>query len=174
MRLRCVSQSSAGCCVSKAARAAPQSLSSVRIYVAPSIARHCLKKTSKQKQKKKEEGTKVPAQEESPPVLPAPRAQHARRNPKSNKRENVGSVLRTCKRHAAGTHRLRLQSSGPKRWAGGAALWALWCDAGEFEAVTAAVCCLLVATAVAAPGSPRGAHPTPPFWIAHILLQRSS
>jgi hypothetical protein len=79
MRLRCVSQSGVSCCVSKAARAAPQSLSSVWIHVAPSIARHRLKK-----KKKKEEGTKVPAQEESPLVLSAPRAQRARRNPKSN------------------------------------------------------------------------------------------
>jgi hypothetical protein len=40
--------------------------------------------SSFEKKKKKEEGTKVPAQEESPLVLSAPRAQHARRNPKSN------------------------------------------------------------------------------------------
>lgn len=163
MRLRCVSQSGVSCCVSKAARAAPQSLSSVWIHVAPSIARHRLKK----KKKKKRRGHQSACTRRKPPCTVGAACTARPEESEIEQRETVGSVLRTCKRHAAGTHRLRLQSSGPKRWTGGAALWALRCDAGEFGAVTVAVCCLLVATAFAAPGSPRGAHPTPPSGL-HI------
>jgi hypothetical protein len=126
------------------------------------------------KKKKKRRGHQSACTRRKPPCTVGAACTARPEESEIEQRETVGSVLRTCKRHAAGTHRLRLQSSGPKRWTGGAALWALRCDAGEFGAVTVAVCCLLVATAFAAPGSPRGAHPTPPLWIAHILLQRSS
>jgi hypothetical protein len=195
MRLRCVSQPN-GCLQSCASSTAVPRLS-VRIHVAPCIASFLGLGKGKRSQKDRNKQTntnerkkrkklfllfekKSSHKKEAPLLATAGAACTAARNTENRSsnlrppvtRDKLGSALRTCKRHAAGTHRLRRQPSGPKRWC----LAARHC--GHSGAMMGSLGRLLllslplVAAALCCPGlSSRSASESPPAAFACILLR---